>query len=541
MGRLTAHVALSVSIALIAGFGAAESAARQSSPIPADLAEAACRLPARYLERIVRGYRPDRSGEIIVVPAEPSFLGSLPHSGPWDYLQRVPMWWYGPGHIRPGVDEARPVTLADIAPTQAELLGFPFASADGTPMSEAIVAGAEPPRLIVTLVWDGGGRNVLEQWPDSWPRLQRLIPQGAWFDNATVGSSPSITPPAHATIGTGVFPATHGQLDSELRIGHLVTKSGQAGPAYLNAGTLADVYDRSMHNEPVVGIVATVPWHVNMLGHGSMWTGGDRDLAVLRTSSESEGAEGDSWNVQSQVEPYFRFPAYVNDLPGLESYLRRFDRRDGALDGTWDGTPFDQLGGGFNTPARVPFQTRVVEEVIDREGFGSDAVPDLLFLNYKVIDHVGHVFSTNGSEMADTVRAQDADISAMIDLLDRLVGEGGWVLVLTADHGHQYDPADSGGFALSAGQLATALRARFDTDGDDVQAIEAVHTSQIFLDEEELLEQGHDAVDVSRFILGFTEADGAALQASPAPGIDAGEPVFSTALPSGMLTELSCG
>jgi hypothetical protein len=450
------------------------------------------------------------------------------------------MWWYGPGHIRAGVDVARSVTLADIAPTQAELLGFPFPQAEGRPMREALATSARPPRLIVTLVWDGGGRNVLETWPRSWPHLRDLIPSGAWFENATVGSSPSITPPAHATMGTGVFPATHGQMDSELRIGELVTKSGQAGPGYLAAGTLADLYDRTMNNEPVVGIVATVPWHVNMVGHGSMWNGGDRDVAVLRTSTESEGAEGDRWNVQSQVAPYFRFPAYVNELPGLDPYLRAFDREDGASDDRWRDTPFEELGGGFNTPARVPFQTRVVEEVVRREGFGADDVTDLLFLNYKVIDHVGHIFSTNSPEMSDTVRVQDADIPAMIALFDRLVGEGEWVMVLTADHGHQYDPAVSGGFALSAGQLTSALRARFDTDGDEIQGIEAVHTSQIFLDEDELREQGHDAEDVARYILGFTEGDGSALQASPAPGIDAERPVFSAAIPGGMLSSLRC-
>ena len=101
-------------------------------------------------------------------------------------------------------------------------------------------------------------------------------------------------------------------------------------------------------------------------------------------------------------------------------------------------------------------------------------------------------------------------------------------------------PLASGGFALSAGQLTQALRARFDTDGDEIQGIEAVHTSQIFLDEEELHEQGYDAADVARYVLGFTEADGSALQASPVPGIDRDRPVFSAAIPGDMLASLPC-
>ena len=47
--------------------------------------------------------------------------------------------------------------------------------------------------------------------------------------------------------------------------------------------TLADVYDRAMDNEPVVGIVGTVDIHFGMLGHGSFFGGGDRDIALTRS------------------------------------------------------------------------------------------------------------------------------------------------------------------------------------------------------------------------------------------------------------------
>ena len=78
------------------------------------------------------GDRPERSGQIVVVPQEPNFLGSnFPHSGPWDYLQDVPLLWYGPGVIPALGSVDRPVTIADIAPTEAELLGFDFDAPDG--------------------------------------------------------------------------------------------------------------------------------------------------------------------------------------------------------------------------------------------------------------------------------------------------------------------------------------------------------------------------------------------------------------------------
>ena len=126
----------------------------------------ACALPAEQLRRIAAGVRQDRSGEIQVVAHEPDFLdGGLMHAGPWDYLQEVPVLWYGPGIVAEGGRVSRPVTVADIAPTQAAVLGFHgFHAPDGAVMREALAPGPgrRPPRLLVTLVWDAAGRNVLE-------------------------------------------------------------------------------------------------------------------------------------------------------------------------------------------------------------------------------------------------------------------------------------------------------------------------------------------------------------------------------------------
>ena len=44
--------------------------------------------------------------------------------GPWDYVEDVPMLWYGPGFVPAGKTVKRPVTLAGIAPTAAKILHF---------------------------------------------------------------------------------------------------------------------------------------------------------------------------------------------------------------------------------------------------------------------------------------------------------------------------------------------------------------------------------------------------------------------------------
>ena len=506
-------------------------------PAPVDLVDAACAMPHRYLVRVWRGTDPGRSGQIAIVPQEPNFVGSnFPHSGPWDYLQDVPLFWYGPG-IVPALGEVdRHATIADIAPTQATLLGFDFPDVDGRPLPE-IEAPATPPRLIVTLVWDAGGMSVLEEFPDDWPELRRLIPAGTWYANADVGSSPSITPATHATIGTGEFPMHTGQTDAEFFLGDDLVRAGALGPLLMMRPTLGDLYDRAMGNEPLVGNLSSVTWHLNMTSHGALWGGGDKDVAVLRVplDEDNEGAEGKVWNLQERNKPFFTFPEYVVDLPELSAYTEDVDREDGALDGKWRDNSIQQYEEGWATPARIPYQSRMIEEVIVREGFGADEVPDLLFINFKAIDHVSHIWSVNSPEMQDTLRWQDADLGRFVRFLDGQVGRGNYVLVLTADHGAQFDPEVSGAFQVTPGQLAEDLEAAFPSS-TGASVFEAVRNSQIYLDEDAIRRSGYTVEQIARFVLEYTKAQAAA----DVPEAERDDRVFAAAIPIDMLPTLEC-
>jgi hypothetical protein len=507
-----------------------------------ELAELACSLPHEWLLRTWRGNRDDRSAELQILPIEPNFVGSgLPHVGPWPYAQDIPMFWYGPGHIAPSGVVDRPVTLAGVAPTEAQLLGFPFRTPDGSPMREAIAGNETPPRLIVTMVWDAAGRNVLSRWPNDWPYLESLIPQGTWYERATVGSSPTSTAQTHATIGTGTFPDDHGIVAHRMRIGGELTTPWKAGPAYLIDPTLGDVYDAAMHNEPVVGELGTVSIHLGMLGHGSLWGGGDRDIAAVRevVGAETLGAEGFEWNLTPVLQPYYRFPDYLNDVPGFEDDVQAVDAADGQVDGRWRSNEIEPLLSGFDTPARIPYQTRVLMEMIEREGFGADEVPDLLFVNFKMIDYISHVWTVNSPEMKDAVAAQDEQLEVLVDFLNETVGQGEWALVLTADHGSIPDPQVSGAFQISATPIVNGINTTFDTDGDDTRIVQLVQPTQMFIDERELQENGHTLEELSTWIMGLTKADVAQ------PGVvvsadQAEDPVFQAAFPSSIMDELSC-
>jgi hypothetical protein len=457
------------------------------------------------------------------------------------------MLWYGPGYIRAQGSVPRTVTLADIAPTQGALVRYPFAAPDGDVMHEALVPEAqrpdEPPRLVVVVVWDGAGRNVLSTWPNAWPELTKLIDGGTWYEHAEVGSSPPSTAQIHATIGTGAFSKHHGLVAHQFRIGNRLATPWEAGPAYLMLPTFADLYDRANGNRPLVGTLATVAIQLGMMGHGSFWGGGDQDIAVLREleGAATLGAEGLSWNLTKPVQPYYRVPSYVNDLPPITEYYDGVDLLDGRADGMWHELHLSEANveEALRTPARIPWQTRLVQEVIDREGFGADDTPDLLFVNYKLIDEVGHQDSMNSVQMRDSVRSQDADLPELVDMLNDQVGEGRWVMALTADHGHTPDPTVTDATVISPILVADAIQARFDHDGDDVRIVEFTQPTHVFIDRDELREQGATLEEVAAYLLTLTKGQLQSPDFPAPPGVE-DEPAFLAAYPSAMLEELPC-
>jgi hypothetical protein len=181
----------------------------------------------------------------------------------------------------------------------------------------------------------------------------------------------------------------------------------------------------------------------------------------------------------------------------------------------------------------------MVEEVIAREGFGDDDVPDLLFVNFKAIDHVSHIWSVNSPEMQDTLRWQDRDLGRFVEFLDAEVGRGEWVLVLTADHGAQFDPEVSGAFQVTPGQLEDDLVAAFPSSTDESVFL-AVRTSQIYVNEDAMRASGYTFEQIAQFVLEYTKAQGHPEGPDAVAEAEREDRVFSAVLPIRLLDRLKC-
>ena len=312
---------------------------KAARPDPRPVQEAmASDMGAEYMELVKRAYHEGRSGDLqlllapfnssnytfeslTLVPQDPR----TSHASSWMYLERIPLVVHAPGIVVASDSEER-VTLADLAPTTAALIGADWPGDRlGTPLPIATSRSARKPKVVMTFVIDGGGWNVLDNFPDQWPNLRRLMGEGANFRNAIVGSFPAVTACAHASIGTGTFPSQHGITGHNIRDGKAPRKAygtpGQADPGDILVPTLADLWSDQTDNRAWVGEIGYQVWHMGMLGYGGRNRPTDaRPVGVY-------WAEDGSQRWEPHNPDFFRMPASV---PGLDVLARIRRRLRGA-------------------------------------------------------------------------------------------------------------------------------------------------------------------------------------------------------------------
>ena len=498
---------------------------RSLSPI-----QAGCALGPNVLERIHNGFRLDRSEDVITVPKAPNYLGSFAvtsHSGPWDYLQEVPLVAYGRRHVRATGQVPTEATLADVYPTVEDWTKTELEDRVGRSLVEAVRPARRPPKLLVFIVWDGVGRNVLERWPGRWPNLERLEQQGTSYVNATVGSSPSITPATHATLGTGAFPNRHGITGIHYRGpgGDIEVAFGAREPDDLELSTFADDYDLAMNNKPKVGLLGLRIWHIPMMGEGAAAKGGDRDqLAVIGFNGTINGNQD-----------LYQTPRYLHGFPGLKRRIDQLDQQDGVKDGQWREHPIPDE---HDNPAWARYQTDVLFEMWTREGYGRDSTPDMFFVNYKMTDIVGHQYSMDSEEMGDMLQAQDEELGKILRYLERRVRD--YVLVVSADHGHTPAPERSGAWPINGQELDDDIQRHFGIR-DGQLLIQQKSGVGLFIDQE-VAQQNEVTLDqIARYLNRYTIAANSPKEVPEGFEDRRDEPIFEATFPAPDLDEvLSC-
>lgn len=266
-----------------------------------------------------------------------------------------------------------------------------------------------------------------------------------------------------------------------------------------------------------------------MIGHGRALPGADADIVTSLAKASGE------W----KTNPKFYFaPGYVNtQIEGPEEDLRAADSADGATDEQWRGRKFPS--NIVATPALAPWQNRIIQALIEREGFGDDDITDLFQINYKAPDSLGHIYNMISDEEGDVLRSVDDALGELVDFLDTEVGENDYVLIVTADHGQT--PLGIGGWPISRSEIKDDVDRNFGLNDEDLSLIEQTSASSFFMRRDELKEHDVTPEDVADYLTGYTIGDNIAEGSEVPEGyqnrID--ERIFSAVIPGRKIDKVS--
>ena len=411
--------------------------------------------------RSLRGVRADDPNRVVVL----KHLWTT-HASSWDYDTDIKFVLYGPGFVKEGV-RLEKTTLQNIAPTYARLIGTnPPRGSMGSVMTEALAPTSKRPKVILTIVMDGGGRSLYEAWPDAWPVIKSLAARGVEYTDAKVTQLETATAVSHVAIGTGGYPLTTRIVGNEIYdpAKKQVTQSfPDYSPQFIMTPTLADEYGVSAGHKPVViGTSFQDRAAMGMVGHGAAHHAGNKSHIVVLYAQPKKPAWKEQFpgadeehRLMTNIDLY-TFPEYLRGR-SPSPYVKELTGGTGI----WMGHKIDDSSNVRFTPAYVHFECDNMLMMMDREPIDRSDVTALLYMSMKPSDYAGHRWGLESLEARDALRAQDACVSRLIQKLNTRVGEGNYVVTITADHGMMPMPEATGGHRLSLRTLLQMIDKKF--------------------------------------------------------------------------------
>src|SRR5690606_11098036 len=326
----------------------------------------------------------------------------------------------------------------------------------------------ERPKLVVGIVVDQMRWDFLYRYYDRYEEggFKRMLNEGFTCENTFIDYVPSFTGVGHATVFTGSIPAIHGITgnnwidqhtgkhwycteDTTVQTLGSHSDAGKMSPRNMWVTTLGDELRMATNfRSKVVGVSIKDRASILPAGHtanAAFWYDESNDGFVTSTyymdklpewvqkfndRGESKRLMSKGWNTLYAIETYAQGTA--DNVPWEESFtgdkspafpynMAKINKKN---PGSIRSTPFgNTLVAGF------------AKDVIKKYDLGKGEFTDLLAINFASTDYVGHQFGPNSIEVEDTYLRLDKDLADFFRYLDEEVGEGNYLVFLTADHG----------------------------------------------------------------------------------------------------------
>jgi Type I phosphodiesterase / nucleotide pyrophosphatase len=435
-----------------------------------------------------RAYFPGRTGQLLIVPREGDFITrpdpdvAYMHGSPWPYDVSIPLMFVGPA-VKGGV-YSMPVAQQDVAPTLAAALGaqmLPTVTGRVLPVLRTDLAR---PRVVMLVSLDGMRRDYFDRYAASMPTLTALRERSAWFTHAEINYIPTCTPVGHSTIATGTDPRVHGitgvsVYDRTHRRSHDLF--AERMPQDLMTLTLADVWQLETAGCAVILAQGSIDRAATPLaGHGACQLNGTP--VVLASYDKQTGA----WATNPDC---FRLPTYLKD---------RNARTLWQASAEWMGHKIDSASAVRYSALFPAFEADAMIAMIEHEPIGEDDVADLILLNYKGADFVGHKYGPDSEELRVTLSEMDRHFARILSALEAKVGVN-YLLAVTADHGMPGEPS-SPGQRHFVPAIIDLLNEKFDPEAKQLITSFEPENLQIFVDEDRLQSLGLKLRDLAQYL-----------------------------------------
>ena len=343
---------------------------------------------------------------------------------------------------------------------------------------------ASKPKLVVFLAVDQMRADYLERYASLYDKgLKRLIHRGAWFKKAAYPYLNTVTCAGHSTLGTGTFPYKHGMVLNqwyERNEDKIVTCNADPSTTEVSYGkfggpgesakrmqmpTLAELMHRtekaqvvtmSIKSRSAIGLAGHEGDSVTWLDERGAW---ETSTAYTKTP--------DAWLAAFvKGNPITRDAGKVWERTLLANRYQYSD--DGAGEGKPNGwsTTFPHPLGPAGDAAYIahwvqsPFANdylgEMAEAAIDSLHLGKGPNIDFLGVSFSSLDVVGHTFGPRSHEVQDVLVRLDATLGKLLEYLDENVGDGNYVLALSADHGVGDIPEQIGNGGRQTAPVITA-------------------------------------------------------------------------------------
>lgn len=357
---------------------------------------------------------------------------------------------------------------------------MPGTTWSGPPLSAPGQVQGEKPRLVVFIVVDQLRGDLLTRYSHVFSGgLKRILNQGLSFTNALHGHAATETSPGHAALSTGVHPTRAGIPANVWREGTgtdryavnnvvdpnhaLVGVSGLPGasPSVLRRGGLADWVLAQDSEARIIAVSAKDRGAVLMGGKTTgevYWFNSQVGRFVTSTFYKDKNPGWlDDFNTGT-LETYRADSVWSSTIPGGSEGLSSPDTASFEGDGVNTFFPHrysqERIDPGMDdfflwfegTPMLDNATLDLAQRVVRETGAGfEEGRTDFLSISLSQTDRVGHAYGPLSREQMDNLLRLDRALGNFLTFLDDRVGEGNYVLGLSADHGVMTSPEREGG------------------------------------------------------------------------------------------------